>query len=434
MHLSNFLVEFVIILLLILINGVLALSEIAIVSARKARLQAQVDDGDVRAKAALALAENPTVFLSTVQVGITLVGILAGAIGGATIGTQLGAWISQIPVLAPYGSFLGFGIVVLVVTYLSLVFGELVPKRIALNQPERYARLAAPAMHILARATTPIVVLLSRSTEAALKLLRVKVTSEFDVTEDEIKILIDQGTQAGIIAIAEKDMLKSVFRLADRRVGSLLTPRTEITWLDLDDPPSERWQKVIESGHSLFPVARGSLDEVVGIVYAKELLNVSLQGKPIILEELIEEPIWVPESMLALGVLEIFEKKHKQEVLVIDEFGGFQGLVTINDILEAIVGETIAVAGFQEPEITRREDGSWLIDGMLAVDELKDLLGINQLPDEALLRYQTVGGLVMAYLGRIPVSGDQFRLLGYQFEVVDMDGMRVDKLLVQPIV
>jgi putative hemolysin len=430
-QLTRVLFEIVLIFLLISLNGILALAEIAIVSARKSRLQVIGEAGNSRAFIALALSENPSSFLSTVQVGITLVGIVTGAIGGATLGEELGGLIGRVSWLKPYASFIGTLLTVLFITYLSLVIGELVPKRIAINNPERFACIVAYPMQILSRITSPVVSFLSRSTDRVIRLIGVKPVHEPEVTEEEIKILIEQGTRSGLIALDEKDMLYGVFRLADRRVGSLLTPRTEIVWLDLEDEPELNWQKVIESEHNYYPVARSSLDEVAGILHIKRVLEKSLKQEPLVLEELMEPPIMVPESLLALDLLEMFEKKQIHVALVLDEFGGLQGLVTLNDILKAIVGEAVVTQGFEEAEVVTREDGSWFIDGLTQVDKLKELLEVSQLPEEELVRYQTVSGLMMSRLGKIPTVGDSFIWGNYKFEVVDMDGLRVDKIWVR---
>lgn len=424
-------IEIIIILALILLNGVLALSEIAIVSARKTRLQARANEGDPGASAALALSQNPTGFLSTVQVGITLVGVLAGAFGGATIADELAVLFEPIPWLAPYREAVAVTIVVLTITYLSLIFGELVPKRLALNDPETVAAAVARPMQSLARWASPFVKLLTLSTEGVLRLLRAKPTNEPPITEEEIKLMIAQGTQAGIFIEAEQAMVERVFRLADWRVGTLLTPRTEILWVDLDDPLEENLAKIRQTMHTRIPASRGNLDNVVGILRAKDLMDACLAGEPLNLEAVMVEPLLVPESMPALQVMEKFKETRMHMALVIDEYGGLQGLVTVNDILESIVGEIPQRDELDVRQITVREDGSWLVDGMLSVDELKDYFHFADLPDEEVADFQTVGGFMMTALGRVPVVTDKFYWMGYHFEIVDMDGMRVDKILIK---
>lgn len=428
---SSISIEIIFILALILLNGVLALSEIAIVSARRARLQSRANAGDPGAQAALELSVNPTGFLSTVQVGITLVGILAGAFGGATIAEPLAAWFEQVIWLTPYSEALAVAIVVLSITYLSLIFGELVPKRLALNDPERVAAMVARPMQSLARWTSPFVRLLTLSTEGVLKLLRAKPTNEPPVTEDEIKLMIAQGTQAGIFIEAEREMVDRVFRLADWRVGTLITPRTEIVWVDLDDSLEENLAKIRQTMHTRIPASRGNLDNVLGILRAKDMMDVCLAGEPVDLEKVLVEPLLVPESMPALQVMEKFKETRMHMALVIDEYGGLQGLVTVNDILEAIVGEIPQRGELDVRQIIEREDGSWLVDGMLSVDEFKDYFHFADLPDEDVADFQTVGGFMMTALGRVPIVTDRFHWMGYHFEVLDMDGMRVDKILVK---
>jgi putative hemolysin len=321
-------------------------------------------------------------------------------------------------------------VVVILITYFTLVLGELVPKRLALNDPERVASAMAMPMQRLSRLTSPLVHLLSISSDFVLRMIGAKPSSEPPITEEEIKVLIEQGTQAGVFAEAEQDMVEAIFRLGDRRVGTLMTPRTEVIWIDIDDPLEEIQQKLIGSSYSRFPIAEDSLDKVVGLIEAKEVLASCLLGKSMNLRELMHEPLYVPESMLALKVLEIFRESRVQIALVIDEFGGLQGLLTLFDILESIVGDIPEIGEAAEPEVIQRDDGTWLVDGMLPVDEFKEIFHISDLPDEERGYYQTVGGFMMTQLGRIPSASDHFDWSGMRFEVVDMDGMRVDKILI----
>jgi len=429
---SGITLEVIFILILILANGLLAMAEIAMISARKARLQQRADDGDEQARAALDLANDPADFLSTVQIGITLVGVLAGAFGGATIAAQISGWVAGFPILAPYSAAIGVGLVVIIITYFTLVLGELVPKRLALHNPERIATLMAAPMRLLSRLTSPLVRLLSFSSNLVLRLLGAKPSNEPPVTEEEIKVMIEQGTQAGVFVEAEQDMVQAIFRLADRRVGTLMTPRTDVVWLDLDDTLEENQRKLFGSAHSRFPVAEGSLDHVVGVVLAKDLLSSCITGRTLDLREVLLSPMFVPESMPALHVLEQFRESRIHTALVIDEYGGFQGLVTLFDILESIVGEIPDAGDTSDLEVTQREDGSWLVDGMLPVDELKEIFHLSTLPGEERGYYQTVGGFLMTFLGRIPVASDHFVWSGLRFEVMDMDGLRVDKVLIVP--
>jgi putative hemolysin len=424
--------EILFVLLLLVANGVFAMSEIALVSARKARLRQRADSGDARARAALELANAPDTFLSTVQIGITLVGIFAGAFGGATLAGQLAPQVARVPALAPYSEAVSLFAVVLAITYLSLVIGELAPKRLALNNPEKVAAAVARPMSALSRAAAPLVRLLSLSTSAVLKVFGVKASAEPPVTEEEIRVLILQGAEAGVFEHSEREIVESVFRLDDRRVTALMTPRLEIAWLDADAPPEEIRRRVAESRHSRFPVARGQLDEVLGVVRTKDLLGRCLAGEPPDLRSSLRAPLYVPESQSALQLLELFRKAHTHLALVVDEYGSVQGLVTVHDVLEAIVGDMSAARG-SEPEAVERENGSWLLDGALLVDEFREIFPVGELPGEGRGSYQTLAGFVITQLGRVPRAADHFEWGGLRFEVVDMDGRRVDKVLVTPL-
>ncbi|MEJ2353159.1 MAG: hemolysin family protein [Anaerolineales bacterium] len=424
--------EILFLLILISANAVLALAEIAVVSARKPRLQQRVNEGDERAQTALELANNPTNFLSTIQVGITLVGVLAGAFGSATIAARLAKFLERIPALAAYSHAIAVGFVVVMVTYLTLILGELVPKRLALENPEGMAAALALPMKWLSRLASPVVYFLSASTNLVLRAFGTRPSDEPPVTEEEIRVMIELGTRAGIFESAEQELVEGVFQLADRRLESIMTPHSEIVWLDLEEAFDQSRQKIIHSRHTRLPVALGSLDRVVGIVHAKDLLAGTLQNQPLDLQNTMINPLFVPENTPALNLLERFRESHKQIALVIDEFGGVQGLVTSFDILEGIAGDIPLVGEPSEAEIIRRADGSWLLDGRLPIDEFKENFDIRKLPEEGLARYQTLGGFIMAVLGRIPASGDQFEFEGLSIEVVDMDGFRVDKVLIAP--
>ena len=424
--------EILIILLLIAINGVLAMAEIAIVSARKARLQQRAERGDPRARAALEMANAPTRFLSTVQIGITLIGVLAGAFGGATLAEEIALRLNRFPWLVPYSEAIGVALVVLAITYLSLVLGELVPKRLALYNPERIAAAVAGPMRALAGLTAPVVRLLSATTEAVIRLLGVQPSAEPPVTEEEIQILIEQGIQAGTFEETELDLVERVFHLSDRRVSALMTPRTEIVWLEVDDPPERIRSKILEGRHSRFPVCQGGLDNVLGIVEVKALLPQALAGHPMDLRASLREPLFMAESTSALKALELFRSARVHLALVVDEYGSVQGLITVNDILEELVGE-IALGESARPEAVQREDDSWLIDGRLPLARFKDLLGVEELPDERKGYYNTLGGFVLSQLRRIPSVGDRFEWGGLRFEVVAMDEHRVARVRVSPL-
>jgi len=422
--------EAVIIFLLILANGIFALSEMAVVSARKARLQQRVKEGDKKAQVALELADSPGRFLSTIQIGITLIGILAGALGGATIAEALAVELNRFELISPYGEAISIFVVVLVITYLSLIVGELVPKRLALNQPENVASKIAPAMKVLSKVVSPIVQFLNISTETALKLLKANTVSDQNVTEEEIKLMIEQGAKTGVFELSEQEMVNRVFRLSDRKVNSLMTPYTEVMWLDLDDSNDQLLKKLFTSDHSYYPLARGSLDNITGLVKARDLLAQKVDQVSKCLEEVARPALFVPERMAALEVLERFKEARSHVALVIDEYGGLQGLVTVNDLMEAIVGDIPLTEEEATPEIVMREEGSWLVDGKILIDELKEFFQVEDLPNEE-ADYQTLGGFIMAFLGCVPSVSDHFEWGGYRFEVVDMDGRRVDKVLIE---
>ena len=410
--------------ILLVFNAILAMAEVALISARKARLQNGINNGDKRASIALKLVEDPNQFLSVIQIGITSIDLLTGAITGATIGLWINTQLSEIPALQTYSEVISILIGVLPITYLSLVLGELVPKRLAMRNPEGISSSIAKPMLFLTKAFAPLVRFLSFSTESVLRIMGVKISEEPPVTEEEIQLLIDQGTEAGIFEEAEHDMVEGVFSLGDQRVYSLMTPRTDIIWLDEGDTPEAVLEKLGNNDYSRFPVRQGTLDVILGIVKARDLLVPILNNKPIILKELLKPAFYVPETMQASRALEILKEKGTDMLLVIDEFGGLQGLLTINDILEEIVGEM----EIDEPQYTQRQDGSWLLDGMLEIDDFKEVFDFKTLPHEN--EYETLSGFVMMSLGRVPQVTDYFEWNSYNFEVIDMDGRRVDKVLV----
>lgn len=426
--------EILIVLLLILANGVFVISEMSVVSARKTRLLELAERGDRHARAALELANSPNRFLSTVQIGITLIGILTGAFGGAAVSTSLAAWIAQVPGLAQYSRAIAFSVVVLIITYLSLIIGELVPKRLALNSPERIAAAIAAPMRWLSAIAYPLVHLLSISTEAVLSLLGVRHTAEESlVTEEEIKVMVRQGAEAGMFEAAEQDMVERVFHLGDQQVGALMTPRLEIVWLDLNDSEEINRHKIIENGHSRYPVCQETLDNVLGVAHVTDLFSRSLSNQPFDIAGNLREPLFIPESSTALKVLELFKQSSTHIALVVDEYGVVQGVVTLNDIMEVVIGDVpFADHDFEAPAV-QRDDGSWLMDGMLPIDKLKEIFDIEELPGEERGNFQTLGGFVITRLGRIPSAADHFEWGGFRFEVMDMDGNRIDKMLVVPM-
>jgi putative hemolysin len=428
--LNNFVLETLVIFLLIAANGVLAMSEIAIVAARKTRLQQSANSGDTGARAALELAAHPNRFLATVQIGITLVGILAGAFGGATLAYKMERLALTVPALAPYAAVIGVGVVVVGITFFSLVLGELAPKRIALVHAERIASTVSVPMRFLSSLASPLVRLLGLSTDAVLRAFKIKPSSEPHVTPEEIKILVEQGTELGVFEESEQDMIEGVLRLDERKIGAFMTPRSQMVWINATDPTEVLRTKITGSRHSRFPVILGSFDTVLGFVSLKDLLKQSFSGQPINIRQALTPPLFVPETASALKVLDLFRREGAHFALVTDEYGGIQGLVTDRDILEAIVGEIPSRDEPGEPEVTVREDGSWLVDGLLNIDRLKELIEMDQMPEEESGRYHTVSGFMMTQLGSIPAVGQHFEWKGFRFEVMDMDGRRVDKVLI----
>lgn len=426
--------EVIIIVLLVLANGVFAMAEIAIVSCRKNRLRKLAGQGDKRAQAALELANSPNRFLSTVQIGITLVGILAGAFGGATIAREIAKALQAFPVFAPYGETVGIVVVVLGITLLSVVLGELVPKRLALNNPLGFALALARPVRRLADLTAPLVRLLSVLTDAVLKLFGFQPRSEPAVTEDEVRSLVEQGHEAGVFFKAEKEMVEHALALDRKCVDDLMTRRAQIVWLNVADAGEVNWRKIVASGHSYFPVFEGHRDNVLGMVSLKALWANLALAQSTNLRDLLIEPLFVPANMTALKLLETFKQSRKHLALVPDEFGTVQGLVTLVDVFEEIVGD---IPTFDQPaqaRIVRRDDGSWFVDASLQLDELKHLLGMKSLPGEETKSYETLGGFVLHRLQRIPRVGDYFEWGGFRFEIADMDRHRLDKLLIQPLI
>jgi len=420
--------EIIVIIFLTMLNGLLAMSELAIVSSRKSRLEQMIKDGDKGARSALQLLGNPSRFLSTVQIGITLIGLSAGAFSGATIGHRLGLWLDSFPVISPYGDILGIGITVIVITYLSVIIGELVPKRIAFAQPERIAAFIARPMQVLSLIFTPAVWLLHVSTEGVLRVFHMSANRETSITEDEVKSLITEGTRAGVFAPQEKEMIDGVLRLADRPVRAIMTPHSRIIWLD-SQSDRDTILKILETNRfSRVLVCDGTLDKPIGVVNAKDLLPKAMTCADINLADLITPLLYVPENTSILILLNQFKKEKVHVAAVIDEYGMTKGLVTLTDVIEAVAGDLPELGEDMTPEITQRNDGSWLIDGMLPTDELESVTGISVGKS-----MKTLAGFVMEQLGHIPAAGESFIYGSYRFEVVDMDGNRIDKVLIQNI-
>jgi putative hemolysin len=427
------LTDVILLLGLILLNGVFAMSEIAIVSSRRTRLLQMADAGGTGARHALKLASEPTRFLSSVQVGITSIGILNGAIGEASIASRLRTSIEHVPVLTPYADTLSLAVMVILLTYVSLILGELVPKRLALTHPEAIASIIARPMDVLATLGRPIVTLLSVSTDTILRSFSVRHVKQPAVTLEEIRVLLEQGSDEGVFEGAEHEMVTNVLNLDDRRVGAVLTPRSDVVFLDVRDPLDTNRQKLREGPHNVLPLCDGGLDHVLGFVRSTTVLEKLLEGGTIDLPALAEKPLFVPETMSLMTLLEQFKRTHLPAALVVDEFGDVGGLVSLTDVITSIVGDLPAEPG-EEPMIVRRDDGSWLFDGGLDLDAaLRTLDAESLLGDEDRQHYHTLGGLAMLALGRVPRTGDVFERGGYRFEIVDMDGNRVDRVLVSRI-
>ncbi|WP_309729590.1 hemolysin family protein [Chamaesiphon sp. OTE_75_metabat_556] len=422
--------ELLLVSVLIVLNGVFVMSEMAIVSARKVRLQQLANHGDRRAEVALDLAMSPDRFLPTVQVGITLMAILSGARGESAISRLLAPQLEQL-LPRQYSEPIAAIIAIATITYLTIVIAELVPKQIALNSPEKIASFVARPIDLLARLSTPLIFMLSRSTNFVVKLFGIRRTERPEVTEEEIKVMIEQGTETGMFEESEQDMVEGVLSLGDLKIGALMTPRPDITWIDINDRVGITRQKIIDSDYSRLPVCEGELDRVLGVVHVADLLSQTLQGEEINLTASLSQPLFIPESTRGLKVLEQFKKFGTHIAMVVDEYGVIQGLVTMHDLFEEIFGD---ITDFneepEEPQIIQREDGSWLLDGMLSIEELLEQFDI---PESAIDRgnYHTLGGFAIMQLGKIPISGEYFEWRQLRFEIVDMDGKRVDKILVK---
>ena len=422
--------EALILLFLILLNGLFAMAEIALVTARRARLTALAESGSVPARAALQLTEQPTRLLSTVQIGITSIGVLNGIIGEAAFSSSIGAGLRQLGMSPRASSVAATALVVMVITYLSIVVGELVPKRLGQLAPERIALITAQPMLFLARVVAVFVKLLSMSTDLLLRLLRVRMDQPKHVTEEEINVVLEEGSDAGVIEVQEHEMVRNVFRLDDRQIASLMTPRNELEFLDIEDPLSDNLAKIAQSPHSRFPLVRGDLDDVLGLVSAKELLGRFIRREGIDdLGKASSPAIFVPESLTGLELLQTFKQSPAHTAIVVGEYGQTLGVVTVQDILEAIAGEFKSHPS-EEPWAVQREDGSWLLDGLIPVGDLKDKLNLRAVPEQEKARYNTLAGMLMLILARLPRTGDVIEWEDWRFEIVDMDGKRIDKVLV----
>ena len=422
--------EILVLLALISLNALLAMSELAVVSSRRSRLQNLVKRRHRGARTVLRLLENPTDFLSTVQVGITLIGVLAGAFSGALLAEQLGLWLDTWPLIAPYGQPAAFAIVVPSITYVQLVLGELVPKRIALNDPERLASALAPAMRWMATLAAPAVWLVRSSTESLLQLLGLASARALTVTEDEVRMLVAEGTRAGVFMPKERDMIEGVLRLADRTARAIMTPRNEVAWLDISATPAEIAAQLEARRLSRLPVCQDTIDNPLGIVHAKDLARMALAGKDVTLADVLVPPLVVLDGTPVLKLLEGFRREGLHMAIVVDEYGATQGVVTVADIIEAVAGALPETGGELATALVKRADGTWIVDGSVGIDEFEDRLGLAGLRGSG--TYDTVAGYALSKLGRLPTVGDTFTDRPGLYEIVDMDGRRIDKLIFRP--
>jgi putative hemolysin len=425
--------QIAILLLLVLLNALFAMAEMALVSARMTRLQNAGERGHEGARIALDLKRDPSRFLSTVQIGITVIAILAGSFGGTTLGESLAAYLETMPgLIGRYAHAISIGSVVIAISYFSLIIGELVPKRIALSRPELIAAKMARLMRGFSAVMAPAAWLLGTSTDLVLRLLPLPHGEQAAVTEDEINLMLREGAAAGHFHLGETAIAQMALRLGDRRISAVMTPRTKVEWLDLADSEAENKQKIVASQNSRFPVIDGDPTVVAGVVQVKDLLIAQLAGKPYDLRAALRPPLYLPNTVTALRALEMLKKSGEPMALVVDEYGDFEGIVTLTDIMEALVGDIANPDEEEDPPVVTRDDGSWLIDGMVPVDEIKDVIGLKHLPGEETGDFQTLGGFMMAQVNRVPRVADHFVIDGFRFEVVDMDGRRVDRVLIVP--
>lgn len=420
--------EILFLLVLILLNGMFAMSEIALVTARRARLSRLAENGDHSAAVAIKLGEDPTRFLSTIQIGITSIGVLSGIVGEAALAVPLSRWMQELGLEQRFSDISSTVVVVAAITYLAIVVGELVPKRIGQMHPEVIARLVARPIHILAVGTRPFVQLLASSTMLLLRVLRQHDNKESPITEEEIHAMLHEGSEAGVIEKTEHEMVRNVFRLDERRIGSLMIPRSDLIWLDVERPWAANRRILTEAGYSSFPVCRGGLSEILGVVTMRQIANQALTGSQVSLTSGLEPPVFVPSSLTGMELLEKFRASNCPMMFVVDEYGDLQGVVFLHDLLESVIGE-FQPGEAEEPWAIQREDGSWLLDGLIPTHELRDTLGFRGLPDEEKARYHTLSGMMMWLLGNVPKTADVAEWKGWRLEVVDLDGKRIDKVL-----
>ncbi|MBZ2209767.1 hemolysin family protein [Massilia soli] len=417
---------------LILLNGAFAMAEIALVTARKGRLSKLAEAGDMGAKAAVQLGDDPTKFMSTVQIGITSIGVLNGIVGEATLAKPFAAWLQSLGMAIPVSEYVATGLVVVTITYFSIVLGELVPKRLAQISPEPLARIASRPMLLLALVAKPFVLMLSASTQLVLRLLRVKDSGRQVVTEEELHMMLEEGSDAGVIEQHEHKMVRNVFRLDDRQIASFMVPRSEVVYFDADQDLETNLQRFGSSPHSRFPVVRSGWDNILGVASARQMLAQSLRaGAPDLVADL-SPPVFVPESLSGMELLEQFKANGAQLAFIVNEYGEVQGIVTLQDMMEAITGE-FKTQHAEDSWAVQREDGSWLLDGLIPIHDLKDCLNISTVPEEERGRYHTLSGMLMLLLGDMPKTADSCVWGDWRFEIVDLDGLRIDKVLASRI-
>ncbi|MGH8544251.1 MAG: hemolysin family protein [Gammaproteobacteria bacterium] len=427
---SFYVLDCLIILFLIVLNGFFAMSELALVSSRKQRLKTLMDEGHRGARVALNLAENPGRFLSTLQVGITLVGILSGVYGGEELAPPLERFLADFVPIAPFSEALAIFIIVSGITYATIIIGELVPKHLGLKNPERIASLVAPLMTVIATLAAPLVYVIEGSARGFLRFFGVSTKREATVTEAEVKDMIAEGVTAGVLKPAEREMMAGVMRVADWRVQAIMTARPDIVWIDLEDNAEQVRRKFQETAYSRLPVARRNLDEIVGVVHAKDLLSRALDGEPLDIAGALSPPLFVRPQTLAIQVLDLLKTSPLHMVFVVNERGTLEGLVTATDIVKWIIGHLAEPGAGADSEVTQREDGSWLIGGDIHIDIVKDLLDLRDIPSEE--DFYTLAGFMLSHFGQIPAAGDRFEWRGFRFEVMDMDGLRIDKVMITP--
>ncbi len=423
--------QLLVVFILILINGLFAMAEMALVSARRTKLKQLAAQGNEQAKSALALSGDPDNFLSTAQIGVTLIGILIGAFGEGSFSHLVSARLQTVSFLKPVSDKLGFVIAITIITYVSLVVGEIVPKRLAMHAPERLALYLSPFMAMVARVTHPAVIVLTASSNAILRAMQVKPASNRSLSEDEIRVLINESTRAGVFEKVEEDIAQRALRLADQQIKTIMTPRSEIIWLNTR--ASDSLSVLKSTPHSHLPVCNGSLDKLIGVAHAKNLLKICLRGEKIDLRQHIDKPYLIPENTRVVKVLEIFKKHNLSIACVVDEYGSVQGIVSFKDIMQTIIGDISEATALQDPHVFKTGRDYWLVDGMLAIDKLKKFLNMPSLPNEKDGNFQTLNGFILTYLDRIPSPGEEFSWNQYRFRIIAMIENRIDKVEITKI-